>query len=307
VSICFHTQVRSSFGVLTLAKLSFDSGLSSECPTGLACFPNTPCSKDPSASLEPFLATLFPTVSKTKSPTRLPTALPTVSLLELKETAVPSIAMTLFCGVDDESIDCSLPCTNDAECPLDHECYATQECTTQTQQESTDDEGYFYCGKDFIDASTSCPLACPSGSSSECIDLGPEYSCFASTPCGDKDSYYCGTTWSHAASNCLFPCASGLDSECPDDTFCFPYTSCDKNESFMCGTSFEDASTCERPCPSGSSSECAFGESCFTRTTCGAKEATSVSTDQQESSSGSFFCGTSYGDATSSCEHACPR
>lgn len=336
----------------------FFSGSSSECPSGLACFPNTPCAKDPSATLKP-LATISPILSQkpeTKFPTGLPTPSPTQTLLEMKATSAPATStqsigdMPSYCGLDVESIDCSLPCSSGDECPLEHDCYATQVCSnsfycgetfaaanatcshacadgrdkscpggmrcyaktscadrSHTPPEITSNEGYFYCGKDFADASTSCPLACPSGSSSECNELGPEYSCFSSTPCGDKVSYYCGTTWSHAASNCLFPCSSGLDSECPDETFCFPYTSCDKIESFMCGTSFEDASSCKRACPSGSSSECAFGESCFTRTTCRVEDSSPQESPKEVSLPESFFCGTSFADATSSCKHACPR
>ena len=70
----------------------------------------------------------------------------------------------------------------------------------------------------------------------------------------------------------------------------------------MCGTSFEDASSCERPCPSGSSSECPFGESCFTHTTCEAP----TPAQEPTASPDSYFCGTSFLDASTQCTEPCP-
>jgi len=250
--------------------------------------------------------------------------------------------MFLYCGLDINSIDCLLPCLDGDECPLGHECYATHECSdsfycgdsfsmanttcsnpcpdgrdqtcpkgmkcyAQTScsnmspiQSKNIHEGSSFCGRNFTDASTSCRLQC--SSSAECTSLGFDYSCFANTPCGNKDSYYCGITWSHASSNCLFPCPSGDDSDCPEESFCFPYTSCDKNHTFMCGASFNHASLCEHPCPSGSSSECPFGQSCFTHTACSSDPGPDAPLPILGSS---YFCGESFLDAATQCSQPC--
>jgi hypothetical protein len=160
---------------------------------------------------------------------------------------------SFFCGESfaDANATCAFPCEDgrDDSCPSEMKCFAQTSCADREDDETSSpvDQGTFYCGRNFTDASTSCALACPTGSSAECAELGIEYSCFASTPCEDTNSYYCGTSWNHASSNCLFPCETSED--CPDKTSCFPYTACEKNETFMCGTSFDDASNCRRPCP----------------------------------------------------------
>lgn len=112
----------------------------------------------------------------------------------------------------------------------------------------------------------------------------------------------------------------------------------------MCGKTFEDASTnCDEPCPSGSSQDCPTGMSCFTHTTCAARPTPSDgspdsspvssppdgSPDSSPASSpdgmkendvmfpttapvveyipgDSFFCGTSFLEASSQCTHPCP-
>lgn len=43
-----------------------------------------------------------------------------------------------------------------------------------------------YCGKDHFQAVTDCVLECPDGNDSECMDLGPDYSCFTYTGCTDR-------------------------------------------------------------------------------------------------------------------------
>merc|ERR1719223_329282 len=96
-------------------------------------------------------------------------------------------------------------------------CYANTLCDELTP-DFVAHPGTYYCGRNYTDASESCALPCPGGSSQECSELGPEFACYASTPCDDKETYYCGTSWSHAAANCLFPCPTGNDSQCPDGT-----------------------------------------------------------------------------------------
>lgn len=202
------------------------------------------------------------------------------------------------------------PDGRDDSCPVDMQCYAQTSCgnVPSTPSKNTVDVGSSYCGRNFTDAASSCHRECLSGSSADCSKLGPDYSCFANTPCNDKDTYYCGASWSHAASNCLFPCPSGDDSDCPDQTSCFPFTTCNQNRTFMCGTSFDHASTCVHPCPSGSSSECPFGESCFTHTTCEVinEQDPTASSDLPYLSESSFYCGASFIEAATQCTEPCP-
>ena len=334
---------------MSLKSTIIFSGSSQECPLGLSCYPNTPCGYEAGVETpKPSASPVKPVVTKapTKTPTIFPTPPPSFEIAG-KTTTAPSIPslFTFYCGTDVDEVNCLLPCQGDEECPLDHNCFATEVCSdsfycgvdfqdanstcSQACPDGKDEScpigmncyantlcdeitpevvvhpGTYYCGRNYTDASDSCALACPGGSSQECAELGPEFACYASTPCDDKDTYFCGTSWSHASANCLFPCPTGNDSQCPDGTSCYPYTTCDESFSFMCGTSFEDASSCERPCPSGSSSECPFGESCFTHTTCSA-ETEDVPDTPAYIPGDSYFCGATYFEAATVCLDPCP-
>ena len=247
------------------------SGVSSDCPPNQACYANTPCgNKD-----------------------------------------------GFYCGTSivNASASCEFPCLSglDSECPSGLSCYETQTCQTwgdatviSDPGTPTVEEGTKYCGYSFEDAATSCTQACPNGLSNEC----PEgMSCYSHTPCEDTSSFYCGLSWNNAASSCQTPCPSGTDADCPAGTHCYAYTHCEETDSFMCGTSFEDAaSSCDKPCPTGSSTDCPTGMSCFTHTTCTAPVADEAVPPPSPPyiPGDSFFCGTSFLEASSQCTHPCP-
>jgi hypothetical protein len=143
-------------------------------------------------------------------------------------------------------------------------------------------------------------LPCESG-----LDCPDDQKCFSYTPCSKTDSFYCGTSFDEASSTCTDPCPSGLDEECPGSETCHKYTPCADgipefsvpsaapSDSYYCGTSFDDASRCIIQCPSGLATECPMGEACFARTTCSKLHPET------------FFCGSSFLDASSSCAVPC--
>ncbi len=161
---------------------------------------------------------------------------------------------SFFCGTsfDQASTTCSNPCPSglDSDCPNQQTCFKYTPCNdTDPLEEEPSVLPYpvdtYYCGNDFVDASTMCNMPCRSGSAAEC-PVGQ--ACFGNTSCGGDDSFYCGLTWLDASSECKDPCAT--DKDCPQGTKCFGYTSCSNTDSFYCGSDFKDASsTCSQPCP----------------------------------------------------------
>lgn len=113
---------------------------------------------------------------------------------------------------------------------------------------ATDEALDMYCGTTWIDAFENCPQACPSGSDSDCTEVG--HSCHGYTGCavksggsngnnglaigagndgGGDDTYknnMCGVTWLTAMLSCSKPCPPGTD--CPGGQTCFAATNCDK-------------------------------------------------------------------------------
>ena len=252
----------------TLCSKACPSGTSSECPPDQACFANTPCEDKGS----------------------------------------------FFCGTSiiNASAMCETSCPNglDSECPSGLACYETVTCgpdePTRAPTVPDVEDGTKYCGYTYEHASNECTQPCPTGQNDSCPD---GMSCYAHTPCEERGTFYCGNSWNNAASSCQFACPSGTDEECPGSTKCYAYTTCDEVGSFACGTSFEEASAdCDHPCPSGSPTECPSGSFCFTHTMC-SFEAESEPTPEETTPyipGDSFFCGTSFLDASTRCTDACP-
>ena len=160
-----------------------------------------------------------------------------------------------------------------------------------------------------------------SGSSSDCPE---DQFCFPSTPCDEVDSFFCGSNFEDATTTCSIPCTSGRSNVCPDGQGCFAYTLCNElgtnandepksppgtmiSNSFYCGKSKEDAeASCDHPCPLGSSSDCPDDMMCFSFTTCASKSDPTVpSTSPENADPNSFYCGTNFEDATSTCGIPC--
>jgi len=112
----------------------------------------------------------------------------------------------------------------------------------------------YYCGTDWLDASTNCHKPCPSGGDDECTNLnvaatagteGVQYSCFYFTGCSFSDvedvddggsspgtpiatvNNYCGQSWTNAMLTCGEPCPLGWECEDPNES-CFAATNCDQ-------------------------------------------------------------------------------
>ena len=86
-----------------------------------------------------------------------------------------------------------------------------------------------------------------------------------------------------------------------------------KTDSFMCGTSFENASSsCDRPCPTKRPTECPSHMSCYTCDAHTTKDDMSASSSAINTTSppyipgDSYYCGTSFLEASSQCTHPCP-
>lgn len=115
---------------------------------------------------------------------------------------------------------------------------------------SAQSEDYF-CGASWTHASTACPVACPSGEDSVCVDsLGPGNSCFYFTGCFEKiqsgEIEYddgstepptptppigslCGRTWIDVMLTCPKEKGCDDDSDCADpDETCHADTNCEK-------------------------------------------------------------------------------
>ncbi|KAL3807828.1 LOW QUALITY PROTEIN: hypothetical protein ACHAXA_002148 [Cyclostephanos tholiformis] len=217
----------------------------------------------------------------------------------------------------------------------------TNSTTTPNNQEPkipNVEDGTKYCGTSYEHASTSCTQPCPHGR------LSRRYVVLRAYSLRGKKSFYCGLSWNNAASSCQLPCPTGRDDECPTGTHCYAYTTCDKTQTFMCGTTFEEASTlCNKPCPSGKSTDCPVNMSCFTHTTCrnsgGDSNSSPTPADANPPTNGddkndqtsppedngdgdqaippkdngdeytpgdSYYCGTSFLDASMQCTHPCP-
>ena len=117
------------------------------------------------------------------------------------------------------------------------------------------------------------------------------------------------------------PCPEGTSSVCPIDESCIPFTSCenpnavDQTElielvsTFFCGTDELDARSCSEPCPNGPT-DCPVGTSCFSFTTCDADDPKFNTVEVPEledfALSDSYFCGSSFDDASESCSVPCP-
>ncbi|KAL3807829.1 LOW QUALITY PROTEIN: hypothetical protein ACHAXA_002149, partial [Cyclostephanos tholiformis] len=81
----------------------------------------------------------------------------------------------------------------------------------------------FYCGLSWNNAASSCQLPCPTGRDDEC-PTGTH--CYAYTTCDKTQTFMCGTTFEEASTLCNKPCPSGKSTDCPVNMSCFTHTTC---------------------------------------------------------------------------------
>lgn len=174
---------------------------------------------------------------------------------------------SFYCGYsfDNASSECKIPCESRSsnDCPDDMACWAYTTC--DATKEGPHEDGPiplndFFCGHSQESASSSCSIACQSGSDDECPG---DLKCFEGTGCSNREQFWCGPNWFEAANTCGKPCPSGSSDECGAGSSCYAHTEC-QSDLFFCGDSFEHASdTCGKACPSRSSNECDNGQSCY--------------------------------------------
>lgn len=174
---------------------------------------------------------------------------------------------SFYCGksFDDASQNCAIPCKSrsSTDCPDDMGCwaYTTCEATKKGPHESVPDPmNDFFCGDTKDAASSTCSIACQSGSHDECPG---DLRCFDGTGCNEREQFWCGASWFSASQSCGQPCSNGSSDDCGEGESCYAHTEC-QSDLFFCGDSFDDASdTCGKACPSRSSNECDNGQSCY--------------------------------------------
>jgi len=321
------------------------SGKSAQCPDGLGCYPYTMCDKigtegDSGHSLSPSLSPLdhfsadsyYCGVSFDDASLHCTHSCPTGLSEECPESQVCFAGTacankeSFFCGRswDDAASTCSAPCGEDTSsiCPNGEQCFGFTPCL---------DIDTFYCGSNFEDASSRCSSACPSGFDSDCpgSELCHKYTTCTRVTTEDTtidyidppdDSFYCGLDFADASSSCSIPCPSKSSTECPVGMACFAHTTCSMEEpgTFFCGGNFFDAnSTCTSQCTSGDSDDCPGDSGCFAYTNCFGPliplpqseplpEVDKLPEFSTTAPADSYFCGTSFEQASETCAHPCP-
>jgi len=174
---------------------------------------------------------------------------------------------SFYCGYsfDNASRECKIPCKSRSsmECPDDMGCWAYTTCDAQKEgphESGPEPMNDFFCGDTKEAASSTCSIACQSGSDDECPG---DLKCFESVGCSDREQFWCGSNWLSASQTCGQPCSIGSSDECGEGESCYAHTEC-QSDLFFCGDTFEHASeTCGKACPSRSSNECDNGQSCY--------------------------------------------
>lgn len=249
------------------------SGQNSEClGEGQTCFGNTEC--DHRASF--FCGTSWLGASD-KCSKPCPNGDASVCGEDEKCYAWTSCTQTqsYYCGssFENASNECKIPCESRSslDCPDGMQCwgYTTCESTKEGAHESGPVKlNDFFCGESKEAASSTCSIACQSGSDSECPG---DLKCFDGTGCSAREQFWCGSDWLTAAKTCSQPCPTGSSDECGEGQSCYAHTEC-QSDLFFCGDSFKHASeTCGQACSSRTSNECPNGQSCYAFVTACAK------------------------------------
>ena len=144
--------------------------------------------------------------------------------------------------------------------------------------------GSFYCGSSVADAS-SCKYPCPGGISD------------------------CVTGFCYAVSQCIEQVDAAVTPDpTPNPTSPMtPATPQPTTDDFFCGSSLMEASSvCEFSCPSGSPAECPDNLTCYASTGCLEEASPSPTRSPSYDPSGSFYCGSSFQEASQQCLNECP-
>lgn len=294
-----HTVALFNFRYSHAHEFYFASGSSDDCPGDLLCFAGTSCE----ASESFFCGASFEAAATSCT---IPCKNGLSSDCPIGEKCYGytpcTSSNTFYCGLtfEEASSTCDQPCPTgeDSECSGSATCQKYTTCADGVSSISTEkhdvNSDSFFCGFSFQDASDSCEVACPSGTTSECGD-GQE--CFPHTTCSKKnpETFFCGTTLSDANLSCTHSCSSSND--CPDGESCFAYTTCvvpkDDHQ--------PDGELVNVNVSSDSNTE---EESITTSVT--NTEDESMTSFSSEIPSESYYCGLSYEDASTTCSIPCP-
>ncbi|KAL7543497.1 hypothetical protein ACHAXR_012787 [Thalassiosira sp. AJA248-18] len=305
-----HNFCGLGFNNLFGCAINCPNGSPSECPHGQLCYFNTPCDARYQGRLlgDPTLAptpppTLEPTISPAPTPSPPPTSRSPVRIIGKhnfcgtshsdasencnRERHCPSgnneeCAEDMFCFVDVDGCDIreqpSMKPTISPK-PTDSPSYnpttqnpAYTPLPTNSPLDKDDIRNFFFCGKDWGDASKRCHMRCLTGEHFECPE---DEECFANVSCkkgvleqqptpalDDETDSDQSTSPTQTAS----PTPVGVDTDMPTYS---PLEKDDYRNYFFCGTSWRDATErCYKRCLSGQHSDCPSDEECFSQADC---------------------------------------
>ena len=211
---------------------------------------------------------------------------------------------TFYCGVsfEDATTTCGQPCPSGD----DNDCEKGEECFKHTS-----------CADANVDFNSSEPTPSP------ILALGITVDDDDTEGGAPLLSYFCGTDFEDASTTCSIPCPTKSDSQCPLGQQCFAHTTCAGTEpdTYYCGKDLEDATSCNLKCESGSSRDCPKNHSCYGYVSCsdvdvefttddeGTELNVTFATDDDTEGGApllSYFCGTDFEDASTTCSIPCP-
>ncbi len=299
------------------------NGLSASCPPNMACYANTPCpdkggfycgtnivnasascDKPCSSGLDSECALGLTCYETQTCQRRVPPPMMntnTTTTPNNQEPKVPNVEDgTKYCGTSYEhaSTTCAQPCPRGKEdCPDGMSCYAHTPC---------EEKKSFYCGLSWNNAASSCQLPCATGSDEDC-PAGTH--CYAYTTCDRTETFMCGATFEEASASCNKPCPSGKSSDCPENMSCFTHTTCSGSRS---------TSDSNSPPPPAGTNLTNDNDQTSPPEVDGVGEQTSpenegdvnsfppTATPEEYIPGDSYYCGTSFLDASMQCTHPCP-
>ncbi|KAK1870101.1 hypothetical protein I4F81_012563 [Pyropia yezoensis] len=131
---------------------------------------------------------------------------------------------------------CRRPCpgNTDTECGPGEGCYSDVTCDGASSPPRAA-PGTKWCGTSWEAASSSCRLACPGNTDTEC---GPGEGCYSDVVCGGavtppaapgagaSGTNWCGSSWTAASASCSRACPGNTDTECGPGEGCYSDVAC---------------------------------------------------------------------------------